>query len=102
MGDYASRRRVEDGSYVKLREVSLEYSFNRQQLNKLFGNTLHRIAFGLTGRNLLTFTDYSGFDPETGDTEQNSAVGGDASLFRVDDFNYPNFRSFTGRLTIEF
>jgi hypothetical protein len=93
---------VEVGSYVKLREVSLEYSFNRQQLNKLFGNTLHRIAIGFTGRNLITFTDYSGFDPETGDTESNNAVGGDASLFRVDDFNYPNFRTFTGRLTIEF
>ena len=93
---------VEDGTYLKLREVSIEYSFNRSQLSKLFGNKLHRIAIGLTGRNLLTFTDYSGFDPETGDTERNNQVGGDASLFRVDDFNYPTFRSFTGRLTIEF
>lgn len=93
---------VEDGTYLKLRELSVEYSFNRQQLNSVFGNRLHRVAIGVTGRNLLTFTGYSGFDPETGDTGQGNAVGGDASLFRVDNFSYPNFRTFTGRITIEF
>ncbi|MFQ5571488.1 MAG: SusC/RagA family TonB-linked outer membrane protein [Rhodothermales bacterium] len=93
---------VEDGDYVKLRELSVEYSFNRAQLTKVFGNALHRIAIGVTGRNLITITNYSGFDPETGDTGGGRNVGGDASLFRVDDFNYPNFRSFTGRITIEF
>ena len=93
---------VEDGTYLKLREVSLEYSVNRAQLSKWFGNTLHRVSVGVSGRNLLTFTGYSGFDPETGKAFSENAVGGDASLFRVDNFNYPNFRTFTGRLTIEF
>ncbi len=94
---------VEDGSYVKLREFTVEYSLNRQQLNKLSaGLGLHRVAFSVSGRNLITITDYSGFDPETGRTSSGSNVGGDATLYRVDQFRYPNFRNITGRLTIEF
>ena len=94
---------VEEGDYVKLREFTVEYSLNRQQLNNIFsGVGLHRIGFSVSGRNLITITDYSGFDPETGRTSEGSEVGGDASLFRVDQFRYPNFRNITGRLTIEF
>ena len=94
---------VEDGSYVKLREFTVEYSLNRQQLNKLSaGLGLHRVALSISGRNLITITDYSGFDPETGRTSSGSQVGGDATLYRVDQFRYPNFRNITGRLTIEF
>ena len=91
---------TEDGTFVKLREVSLGYSLDRAQLNNLFGNAnfLNRLSFNLTGRNLITFTDYSGFDPEVGDSGDN----GDSTLFRVDNFNYPTFRTFTGRLEFQF
>ncbi len=95
---------VEEGDYVKLREFTVEYSLGRERLLRMFGSTLglHRVSFGITGRNLLTFTNYSGFDPETGRTSENATVGGDASLFRVDQFRYPNYRNLTGRVTIEF
>jgi len=88
---------VEDGTFVKIREVSLQYGFDRNMLNKLFGNAnfLQSLTLSLTGRNLLTFTDYSGVDPEVGD-------GSDATLFRVDNFDYPNFRTFTGRIEFQF
>ncbi len=86
---------VEDATYLKLRELSLGYTFNRQQLASIFGNALHRVNIRLIGRNLLTFTDYTGFDPEVGD-------GNDASLFRVDNFAYPNYRTLTGVLEIQF
>ncbi len=100
----ANNHFVEDGDYIKLREFTLEYSLDKQRLARLFGNAfgLHRLRLGVTGRNLFTFTKYSGFDPETGRTSANATVGGDASLFRVDQFRYPNFRTVTGRITLDF
>ena len=94
---------VEDGTYLKLREVALGYTFNQAQLSRVFGNTLHRLTISLIGRNLLTFTDYTGFDPEVGTTfSSTGGVGSDASLYRVDNFSYPNYRTFTGKLEIQF
>lgn len=85
---------VEDGSYVKLRELALRYSFDSDQLRPLFGNAVNRITLSLIGRNLLTFTNYSGFDPEVGRES--------ATVLRFDSFDYPNFRTFTGSLEIQF
>ena len=100
----ANNHFVEAGDYVKLREFTLEYALEKQRLARVFGNALglHRVRLGVTGRNLFTFTKYSGFDPETGRTSTNSTVGGDASLFRVDQFRYPNFRTITGRIIVDF
>ena len=94
---------VEDGTYIKLRELSLSYSFNRSQLSGLFGNVLNRVSISAIGRNLLTITDYTGFDPEVGTLfSSGGGVGTDATLYRVDNFSYPNFRTITGRLEIQF
>jgi len=50
---------VQDGSFIKLREVSLEYRWHGlQEWN------INTIVFTLTARNLLTITDYQGYDPE--------------------------------------
>ena len=51
---------------------------------------------GLIGRNLLTFTDYSGYDPEV------SGLDGDPFQVRIDWFQYPQFRTFTGVVEIAF
>ena len=93
---------IEDGTYVRLRELSLGYTFERAQLARVFGNALSRVTLSFIGRNLFTFTDYTGFDPEVGSTEVNADTGGDVTLYRVDNFEYPNFRTFTGRLEIQF
>lgn len=93
---------IEDGTYLKLRELSLGYTFGRQQLQSIFGNALHAVSINLIGRNLLTFTDYSGWDPDVGDTTQNGTAGGDATLYRVDNFDYPKFRTFTGKIEFQF
>lgn len=55
---------VEDGSFVKLREASLFYTIGRDQLASIADGFFDSIRLGVTGRNLLTFTDYSGWDPE--------------------------------------
>jgi TonB-linked SusC/RagA family outer membrane protein len=91
---------VEDGSFVKLREVSVRYSFSPNLVSRipLMGGG-RGIAVSLIGRNLYTWTDYTGYDPEVG------YAGGDtgsAAIGRFDGFAYPNFRSFTGALEITF
>ena len=94
---------VEDGTFLKVRELSLSYTFDQARQNDLLGanNVLNRLQISLIGRNLFTFTDYSGFDPEVGDTDPDSA-NDDATLYRVDNFDYPPFRTFTGRIEFQF
>ncbi len=93
---------IEDGTYLKMRELSFGYTFNRAQLQRIFGPSLYAISISVIGRNLITISDYSGWDPDVGSTESNNTAGGDATLYRVDNFDYPKFRSFTGKLEIQF
>lgn len=79
---------VEDASYVKLNEASLYYTIGKKSLGGA-GKYMDYIKLGVIGRNLLTFTNYSGYDPE---------VGEDGFLF--DNFGYPNFRSYS--VSVEF
>ncbi len=86
---------VEPGTYVKLKELNVGYTFSRNQLKSLrLGVSSMRV--GVIGRNLLTFTKYSGYDPEV------AGLSGDPYSFRIDGFSYPNFRTFTGFLEINF
>ncbi|NQU52411.1 MAG: SusC/RagA family TonB-linked outer membrane protein [Bacteroidetes bacterium] len=89
---------VEDGTYVKLREVSLHYSVGKNALNKVFGGFFKEFKVGVIGRNLLTYTNYSGFDPEVGSSEGN----GDNTIQAWDEFAYPNFRTLTGSIEFKF
>ncbi|TVQ71336.1 MAG: SusC/RagA family TonB-linked outer membrane protein [Balneolaceae bacterium] len=85
---------VEDASFLKIREISLAYSFHSQQLHRMgIGNLIREAKVSVSGRNLYTFTSYSGFDPEV-------AAGSNATNFRVDEFTYPNFRNITMSLQI--
>ncbi|HVD59246.1 MAG TPA: TonB-dependent receptor, partial [Gemmatimonadaceae bacterium] len=52
---------IEDGSFVKLREVSASYNFDSAPFRRLFRDG---IDLTLSGRNLYVWTDYSGYDPE--------------------------------------
>jgi TonB-linked SusC/RagA family outer membrane protein len=83
---------IEDGSYIRLREVSLSYSIPSNWLKKL---PIKGLNIGISGRNLLLFTDYSGIDPET------NLSGASNSLGR-DYFNMPNTRSYEFNLEIKF
>jgi len=77
---------------VKLREMSVTYRVPGTFLRKLrVGAEAMRLS--LIGRNLLTFTDYKGYDPEI-------AVNG--GLARLDSFAYPRYRTFTGSVSVEF
>lgn len=83
---------VEDASFVKLREVAIGYTIKDTQLPASFKNTIKSITAKIVGRNLLTFTNYSGYDPEVGSTRNPS----DAAA------GYPNYRNAALSLTFEF
>lgn len=81
---------IEDASYIKLRELGLTYNFGR------VGRTFENLSLGLLGRNLISFDDYQGFDPETNSAGQNDRVRGD-------DFgNVPIPQTFMIRLNGKF
>jgi TonB-linked SusC/RagA family outer membrane protein len=78
---------VEDGSYTKLREISLSYSFDGPWLGRTLGFT--SLDVRVAGRNLKTWADYKGLDPEVG------GVGGNINRVNgYDYFNLPLTRSF--------
>jgi hypothetical protein len=82
---------VEDGSWVRLRELTLSYALPGRILPKKF---ISSAEISLTGRNLLLLTDYSGADPETGlRGDVNGSLG-------VDYFTNPNTRSYGVNLRI--
>ena len=62
--------RVEDGSFTKLRELSLSYAFGK--INKTFNN----LTVSFSGRNLKSWDNYRGYDPETNATGQSSLLRG--------------------------
>lgn len=76
---------VEDGSFAKLREVSLTY-----RLGRLAG--VGDWSVGLVGRNLLTITGYSGTDPELGDPTGSTGSG---LIQQQGGFEFPTLRTFT-------
>ena len=82
---------VEDGGYVKLREVSVSYSLPKS----ILGNVFKEIKVGFVGRNLFTLTKYTGYDPEVA-TESGSQYYG------FDGFGYPNFTTLSGSLELKF
>jgi TonB-linked SusC/RagA family outer membrane protein len=87
---------VEDGSYMKLKELSAHYNLTGAALRKVRLGGVSGMRIGLIGRNLLTFTDYSGLDPEV------SGLFGDPFQVRMDWFQYPQFRTFSAVVEITF
>ncbi len=78
---------VEDGSFMKLREVSLSYDLPPNLIGKFWGSG-HRASLTLSGRNLWTSTNYSGLDPEV------SNFGNQNIARNIDVAPFPPSRSF--------
>ncbi|MEO1023667.1 MAG: SusC/RagA family TonB-linked outer membrane protein [Bacteroidota bacterium] len=76
---------VEDGGFVRLREITVGYSLRSSRFRAFSG--LSSVDFNVTGRNLLLITNYSGIDPETNLTGPSNGQG-------LDYFQVPNTRSF--------
>ena len=83
--------RIEDGTFTRLREVSISYSFRDPWVNKIVG--MRQLDVKLSGRNLKLWTDYSGYDPEVN-------LGGAQNANRgIDWFNAPLARAWVVQLT---
>ena len=85
-----STRFLEDGSYLRLKNVQLGYTFGPKLLSPL-----HIASVRLYGsvQNLLTFTHYTGLDPEQG--VNNNSLGDGVRAVGIDFGNYPSARTFT-------
>jgi TonB-linked SusC/RagA family outer membrane protein len=92
---------VEEGTYTKLRELSVGYSLTPSQLSATRLNRyVQNLRLSLVGRNLMTWSKYSGMDPEISAVGSVQGTGstqgvGDPTIFRLDSFGYPNFRTFS-------
>jgi TonB-linked SusC/RagA family outer membrane protein len=89
---FNSSRYVYDGSFVKLKNLSLAYNIPKRLLSKLF---IDNLEVYVSGQNLLTFTSFPGYDPET-----TSATG--AQTQGIEMGVIPNPRTYTMGLRIGF
>ncbi len=80
---------MEDGSYVKLREVSLSYTFPLRYWG------MQSATVSVTGRNLAIWTNYTGVDPETN-------LGGTGNNIGIDYYNNPTTKTWIVSLQIEY
>ena len=89
--DRMSSRFIEDGSYLRIKNLSIGYTLPRALTQKLSIESL-RVYFNV--QNLYTFTKYNGYDPEVGSYNQNVLLRG------VDYARYPSQRIFTFGLNL--
>jgi hypothetical protein len=61
---------VEDASYLKVREVAIGYNLPSKLISGFLGGAIKGVNIKAVGRNLYTFTKYSGYDPEVGTVRQ--------------------------------
>ncbi|WP_417859579.1 SusC/RagA family TonB-linked outer membrane protein [Winogradskyella sediminis] len=95
-----SSRFVEDGSYVRLKNIAIGYTFPSDLIEDL---GVESLKLSVSAQNLLTFTNYSGLDPEVnyfGAAGNNNTA---SNTVRGFDFgNYPTVRSFSFSLSAKF
>ncbi|MFA7140088.1 MAG: TonB-dependent receptor [Proteiniphilum sp.] len=84
---------VEDGSYLRVKDITLSYRFKGSILNRA---GISRLQPYVTANNLLTFTKYSGMDPEVNQWGNSGAVQG------IDWGTYPHSRTFVFGVNLEF
>lgn len=91
---------LEDGSYVRLKNISVGYTLPKTFVDKIGVSSL-RLA--ISAQNLFTLTNYSGLDPEASYFGAGSVSNRDANTTRGFDFgNYPTLRSFNFSANIKF
>jgi TonB-linked SusC/RagA family outer membrane protein len=84
---------IEDGSFLKLKNVSIGYTLPTSLLNRY---SISKIRLYVSSQNLFVITKYTGLDPEIG------IQGGNATQNGVDNGTYPSSRYFTFGLNVTF
>jgi TonB-linked SusC/RagA family outer membrane protein len=88
-----SSRFLEDGSYLRIKNITLGYTFNREFMQRYHISSLRIYA---SAQNLFTFTNYSGLDPEV------NYGGNSTQLVGTDFFTFPQARTITFGLNLKF
>jgi TonB-linked SusC/RagA family outer membrane protein len=91
--DLRPSRLVEDGSYIRLKNVTLGYSLPPSLTSRL---GIQKLRIYASGQNLITITDYTGLDPELTGTASTILTQG------IEFFTFPQARVVTGGLTLTF
>ena len=89
-----SNRFIENGSFLRIQNISLGYNVSNLLKNRFRG--IGKMRLYVTVQNLHTFTHYSGYDPEVG------ALNGNVFLNGIDMGRYPVPRTFIGGVNVEF
>jgi len=88
-----SERYVEDASFLRLKLITLGYTLPKSVSSKLGAKS---VKFYVSAENLITWTKYTGYDPEVSSYEQNNLYPG------IDFGSYPNSRTFISGLNVTF
>ena len=94
---FINTRWIEDGSYLRVRDISLSYNFGDNILNKLNISSL-RLYGNL--KNWFTITNYSGYSPEV--NRSLSGVDQVATTQGIDYGSYPQAKTFSIGLNVQF
>jgi TonB-linked SusC/RagA family outer membrane protein len=86
-------RFVEEGSYIRLKNVNLSYNLPQSICQKVH---MDRLRVYLSGANLLTFTKYTGYDPEISSFTASDGRAG------IDNSNYPQSKTYTFGIDVTF
>ncbi|MFK7934608.1 MAG: SusC/RagA family TonB-linked outer membrane protein [Saprospiraceae bacterium] len=88
-----SNRFIEDGSFVRIRNITISYYLPKSMLDKI---KVQGFSIYASGQNLWTFSNYSGYDPEV------NRDGGSAISQGIDFGTYPQARIVTGGIKLDF
>ena len=93
--DRLSTRYIEDGSYLRIKNVTLGYTFPKKWMQKI---NFENIRVYCNIQNLYTFTKYSGYDPEVGASTQDSS----GYAYGVDNGRYPSPTTYSFGVSLTF
>ncbi len=88
-----SNRWLEDGSYLRLKTITLGYQLPKTLMNRI---SVKSVRIYATAQNLWTLTHYTGYDPEA------SAFNSSVTQIGIDQGTYPQYRAFIFGLNVGF
>lgn len=94
-----STRYIEDGSFARLKNITIGYTVDKSIIESAFKGAVSKVRFYVQSQNLVTLTNYSGFDPEVEPFfDGNGIIQG----IGIDRGRQPQPTTFIGGLQIEF
>ena len=91
-----SNRFIEDGSYMRIKNLTIGYSIPVKTLGSLTNNVVSKVRVYVSSQNLLTLTKYTGYDPEIGSRNGTLLRNG------IDYANFPQARTLLAGLQLTF